>query len=287
MRPLQAEIIKKLHVHPTIDPATEIERRVTFLTDYARSVNPQAFILTVNGAQDSALAGRLAQLAAERLRTTGTQTHLVTVLLPHSPTEDQTLGHSDEAAQASLDFIEPDERLTFNATPALDAVAAEHEHTFDSALSPFARANARARLRTLVRFLIAGERHGLVIGTDHATEAVSGYFTKYGDGSADLAPLAGLTRSQISDQLRHLKAPESLYADAPTADVLDARPGRTDEDSLGFGYDTVDAYLRGEEVPEQAAETIEARARSTEHKRRGPIRPSDDWWKNADARWTR
>jgi NAD+ synthase len=130
----------------------------------------------------------------------------------------------------------------------------------------------------VTQYAIASESVALVVGTDHAAEAVTGFFTKFGDGGADILPLSGLTKSQGAALLRHLGAPEQLYTKAPTADLLDDHPGQTDEDNLGLTYADIDAYLEAREVAPDVAEQIEAQYAKTEHKRRLPVTPSDDWW---------
>jgi NAD+ synthase len=125
---------------------------------------------------------------------------------------------------------------------------------------------------------IAGQRRLLVVGTDHAAEAVTGFFTKYGDGGADVLPLTGLTKRQGRALLEHLDAPARLYEKAPTADLLDLDPGQTDEANLGIHYGDIDDFLEGREVSEEVASAIENRYLATEHKRRVPASLFDDWW---------
>ena len=117
------------------------------------------------------------------------------------------------------------------------------------------------------------------IGTDQAAESVSGFFTKFGDGGADVLPLYGLNKRQVRHLLAHLDAPEPLRAKAPTADLLDGKPLQGDEVELGLSYDTIDDYLEGREVPVDAAETIERRYLATRHKRTTPATILDDWWR--------
>lgn len=131
----------------------------------------------------------------------------------------------------------------------------------------------------IAQFAVAGELHLIVIGTDHAAEAVTGFYTKFGDGAADVTPLAGLTKGQGAQLLQHLGAPERLYLKVPTADLLDGMPGRPDEVELGIAYADIDAYLVGEEVPEEAAERIEGYFLRSRHKRAMPVAPSDTWWR--------
>ena len=92
-------------------------------------------------------------------------------------------------------------------------------------------------------------------------------------------PLAGLSKGQGAALLRELGAPDRLWQKTPTADLLDGVPGRADEEELGLGYRDIDAYLTGGDVPSDAAARIEQRYRASEHKRRMPVTPDDDWWK--------
>jgi len=119
------------------------------------------------------------------------------------------------------------------------------------------------------------------VGTDHAAEAVTGFFTKFGDGGADVLPLTGLTKRQGRALLEHLDAPERLYLKAPTADLLDGTPGQTDEANLGLTYSQIDDYLEGEEVDPEVAAAIALRYISTRHKRANPVSMFDDWWRTA------
>src|SRR3954452_25140927 len=120
MRELQARIIDDLHVRPEIDPAEEVERRVGFLVDYVRTTGAKGFVLGINGGQDSTLAGRLCQLAVERLAAEGTDADFIAVRLPYKV-------QADEAdAQLALEFIQPQSRAEFNIQASADAFAAEY-----------------------------------------------------------------------------------------------------------------------------------------------------------------
>src|SRR5699024_4892900 len=128
---------------------------------------------------------------------------------------------------------------------------------------------------------LAGERNLLVIGTDHGAESVVGFFTKFGDGGADILPLFGLNKRQNRQLLQYLGSPEALWRKVPTADLLDGQPLRTDEDELGISYDSIDDYLEGREVPGDVADRIEAKYLLPRHKRTVPVTVLDDWWRPA------
>lgn len=275
MRPLQAEIKKVLAVKETIDPQKEIDMRVSFLKEYLKQ-HPflKTYVLGISGGQDSTLAGKLAQIAITELREeTGDDSYrFIAVRLPHGVQADE----SD--AQAALSFIQPDESYAINIEPAVSAMVATFAEQ-NLPIGDFNKGNIKARQRMIVQYAIAGERQGAVIGTDHAAESVTGFYTKFGDGASDIFPLAGLNKRQGRLLLKTLAAPESLYLKVPTADLEENQPMLPDEVALGVTYDEIDDYLEGKSVSEAAAEQIERHYLKSEHKRHLPITPFDTFWK--------
>src|SRR4051812_8785945 len=265
MRELQAEIIRTLGVSPEIDPAAEVERRVQFLIDYLAEAHAHGFVLGISGGQDSSLAGRLCQLAVERVRESGGRATFTACRLPYGVQADE------DDAQLALSFIDADEVVTFNIKAGTDGFESQFEPATGSPMSGFVKGNVKARQRMVAQYAIAGDANLLVVGTDHAAEAVTGFFTKYGDGGVDLTPLTGLTKGQGKQLLRHLGSPDRLWEKTPTAHLLDDNPGQADETELGVTYTDIDAYLEGRDVAPQVAEKIEARYLMTEHKRRPPV----------------
>ena len=159
--------------------------------------------------------------------------------------------------------------------PAVKALAAEVA-AFEgkAAVSrDFVLGNTKARMRMVAQYTVAGAAGGLVIGTDHAAEAVMGFFTKFGDGACDLAPLSGLVKNQVRSIARYFGAPESLVEKVPTADLEDLSPGKPDEASHGVTYAEIDAFLHGEPVREEAFRIICETYRKTAHKRVMPFAP--------------
>ena len=273
MRELQAHIIKELGVKPQIDPASEVRSRIGFLKDYLAATGAKGFVLGISGGIDSTLAGRLAQLAVQEVREAGGQAEFIAVRLPHG------VQHDAADAAAAMEFIGADKQYEVNiAKPvaALDEALADAGH---EPVSDFTRGNNKARMRMIVQYALAGDRRYLVIGTDHAAESITGFFTKFGDGGADLLPLAGLDKRQNQALLRELGAPERLWAKEPTADLLDGQPLRADEDELGLSYPQIDDYLEGKQIDEAAAEAIERRFLGSRHKRTVPATPADAWWR--------
>jgi NAD+ synthase len=283
MRPAQAKIIATLNVQPTIDPAAEIERRVGFLVDYLTTTGASGLVLGISGGQDSSLAGRLCQLAVERLAAStpsGPPVQFIAVRLPYAVQADE------DDAQLALSFIQPSEAVIFDIKRAVDGFQAEYGDRFDESMLDFTKGNVKARSRMIAQYAISGQSRMLVVGTDHAAEAITGFFTKFGDGGADILPLTGLTKRQGRALLEHLGAPERLYLKAPTADLLDDIPGQTDEANLGLTYQDIDDYLEGHEVPDAVASVLETRYLATEHKRAAPVTPFDTWWRSEFDPWS-
>ncbi|MGD7786887.1 ammonia-dependent NAD(+) synthetase [Propionibacteriaceae bacterium Y1700] len=274
MRNLQRTIVDEFGVKPEIDPVHEVEARIAFLADYLQATGTKGFVLGISGGVDSTLAGRLAQLTVERIREGGGEATFVAVRLPYK------VQHDEADAAAAIDFIAPDEVVTFNIAGGVDGFESEYDRAVGTALTDFTKGNTKARLRAVAQYAIAGDRQLLVIGTDHGAESVTGFFTKFGDGAADVLPLFGLDKHQNRELVQHLGGPERLWAKAPTADLLDGDPGRSDEHELGLTYADIDAYLEGRDVSEEAAERIEAAWRRTRHKRTVPVTIFDTWWRD-------
>jgi NAD+ synthase len=274
MRDLQAQIIEELHVEAVIDPAEQVRRRVDFLKAYLAASGAKGLALGISGGQDSSLAGRLCQLAVEELLAVGRPARFVAVRLPYG------VQHDEADAQIALDFIRPAEVAEFNIKGGVDGLAAEFDAALGAPISDFGKGNVKARMRMVAQYALAGEGGLLVVGTDHAAEAVTGFFTKFGDGGADLLPLSGLTKRQGRAIMVHLGAPERLYEKVPTADLLDHQPGQSDEANLGLRYTDIDEFLEGGEIDQAAAEQIEARFLQTRHKRAEPVTMFDAWWRD-------
>lgn len=273
MRELQAKIIEEMGVQPRIDPAEEIRKRVTFLKDYLKATGTKGFVLGISGGIDSSLAGRLAQLAVEELEAEGVDANFVAVRLPYG------VQHDEDDAQAALDFIKAKTEWTYNISRAVDGFEDEFEKTTGAPISDFHKGNTKARARMIAQYALAGEHNYLVIGTDHGAESVTGFFTKFGDGGADILPLFGLNKRQNRALLAELGAPSRVWEKVPTADLLDNKPGRTDEDELGITYDQIDDYLEGRDIDLESAELIEQKYLRTRHKRTVPVTIFDTWWK--------
>lgn len=274
--PIQQEIIATLHVKPEIDVKGEIRSRVDFLKEYLKAAGAKGFVLGLSGGQDSTLTGKLAQLAVNELNAEsgGGEYGFIAMRLPYGVQKDEA------DAQDAIAFIQPTRVVTVQIKPAVDAAVEQFRVATGEELGDFHKGNVKARERMKAQYDVAAHYGMLVLGTDHAAEAVTGFFTKHGDGACDAAPIYGLSKRQGKSLLRELGCPEHLYLKKPTADLEDMRPGLPDEEALGMSYEELDRYLEGADLPADRAERVEARYLLTEHKRKGPVTVYDEWWKS-------
>jgi NAD+ synthase len=265
----QETIIAEMKVLPEIDLEFEIQRRIAFIKKTLLNSGLRHLLLGISGGIDSSTCGRLAQLAVNELNEKTDQYRFIAVRLPYAE-------QADEAdAQLALDFIQPDASVSINVQAGSDAI---HQTTLealqqsglltgDDSNFDFAKGNVKARMRMIAQYEIAGLLGGLVIGTDHSAENVTGFYTKYGDGACDLAPLFGLNKRQVRALGSELGAPEKIIRKIPTADLESLNPGLSDEAVLGLSYDQIDDFLEGRSIDSEAANRIIDIYRRTQHKR--------------------
>ena len=264
------KIISELKVLPVIDPKTELERRINFIKSTIKASGLTKLVLGISGGVDSTTLGKISQLAVNQLnREEPTIYQFVAVRLPYAT-------QADEAdAQTALKYIEPDVELSVDIKNATDGLhlatvkALSDKNLLNTSEShiDFNKGNVKARARMSAQYEIAGLVGGLVLGTDHSAENITGFFTKWGDGACDLAPLFGLSKRQVRQIANYLGAPEHLISKAPTADLECLLPGKTDELALGLTYDEIDDFLEGKKVSPKVSMTLIDIYLKTEHKR--------------------
>jgi NAD+ synthase len=261
---LQQEIIAKLGVKPTIDADEEIERRVNFLKGYIKQAGATGLLIAISGGVDSAVAAGLCKRATDELsRETGKDYMTLGVFQPYGEQED--IDHSYAVAEA----FQLKHKVETNIAEAVDEIALETEYAFKALninrhISRGGKGNVKARTRMVVQYALAFDLNLLVIGTDHASEALTGFFTKWGDGAVDLTPLSSLNKRQIRQIARRLGVPAEVVDKAPTAGLWQ---GQTDENELGVTYNDNSDYLEGKEINPTARELLEKHYLRTEHKR--------------------
>ena len=263
-------VIEEMKVLPDIDVAFEVARRVSFIKKQLLASGLNALVLGISGGIDSCTLGRLAQLAVNELNEEKHEnSQFIAVRLPYDTQADE------QDAQASIDFIQPSQSVTVNVQPGADAIhASTTEALANTGLLPdsdakvdFVKGNVKARTRMVIQYEIAGLVDGLVLGTDHSAENITGFYTKYGDGACDLAPLFGLSKRQVRQVAAHLGAPHNIITKAPTADLESLSPQKADEQALGMTYDQIDDFLEGKSVSADVDEKLLYIYQRTQHKR--------------------
>jgi NAD+ synthase len=268
-------VIEEMRVLPKIDVNFEVERRVNFIKAQLIESGMRVLVLGVSGGVDSCTLGRLAQLAVNQLNQGQTnlqdtnQYQFIAVRLPYNVQADEI------DAQASIDFIQPSHSLTVNVQPGVDAIDLQTRIAMQSTnLLPdseskqdFVKGNVKARTRMVTQYQVAGLLDGLVLGTDHSAENITGFYTKYGDGACDLAPLFGLNKRQVRQIAEFLGAPQNIVHKAPTADLETLTPQKSDEQALGMSYEQIDDFLEGKLVADDIVERLVAIFEKTQHKR--------------------
>lgn len=262
-------IIDEMRVLPSIDAKFEVERRVDFIKEQLTKAKLSSLVLGISGGIDSCLLGRLAQIAVDQLNQNGGDYKFIAVRLPYGEQADE------QDAQLSLDFIQPSLALSANIKIGADAIhdqavaalKAEDAYTASAAQDDFVKGNTKARARMALQYDIAGLTNGLVLGSDHSAENITGFYTKFGDGACDLAPMFGLSKRQVREIASYLGAPAKVVNKAPTADLESLKPQQSDEASLGLTYDQIDDFLEGKSSDTFADEKLIQIYTRTQHKR--------------------
>lgn len=266
-------IIDEMKVLPEIDTEFEISRRVNFIKKQLVSSGLNHLILGISGGVDSSTCGRLAQLAVNELnqdKKHDGEYKFIAVRLPYNIQADE------DDAQLALTFIEPSHTVSANIMAGADGIHNEAVNVLENSglLSAnahrldFSKGNVKARARMVMQYHLAGILGGLVIGTDHSAENITGFYTKWGDGACDMVPLFGLSKRQVRQIADALGAPEKLVKKAPTADLEELAPGKKDEDALGISYDEIDNFLEGKEISNAISDKLINIFNVTQHKRK-------------------
>lgn len=250
----------------TRDPASQAERLVTFLREYAAVSGIDCFVLGLSGGVDSALSAALGVRALGKERV-----HVV--YLPYATSA--ATSRSDAQALCGAMGL-PFRELAI--TPVADAAM-----TLLDCRAPLRMGNLMARTRMLVLYDRARELGGLVLGTGNRTEGLLGYTTLWGDMACDINPLGGLFKCQVRSLAKELGVPESILTKAPSADLW---KDQTDEGEMGITYDEADAILHlhfdlgmaweaisREGLDAEVVARVRRRFETSGHKRRMPLTP--------------
>jgi len=268
------QVIREMRVKPQIDPSSEINRRVNFIKNTLIKSGCRNLVLGISGGIDSATLGKLAQLAVDSLNNNSSSTpqsryQFIAIRLPYGVQADEL------DAQLALDFIQPSQQISIDVKAGVDSLHqaviqslnTQYLAVNDQTKIDFVKGNVKARQRMVAQYEVAGLLNGLVLGTDHSAENITGFYTKWGDGACDLAPLFGLSKRQVKQIAQHLDCPQTLIEKAPTADLECLNPNKKDEDALGCSYQQIDDFLEGKSSDVEIDQLILNIYQKTQHKR--------------------
>ena len=198
---------------------------VAFIREQTAAAGTESVVLGLSGGIDSTLTAHLAVEALEAENVHG-------LVMPGEVSRESNMSDAElvaEMLEIPFDVVE--------INPIVEKFVAAFPETEDDRE---AVGNVRARSRAVLNYLVANHQESLVLGTGNRTEAMVGYFTKYGDGAVDCHPIGNLYKQQVRQLARHVGVPEDLVEKTPTAGLW---AGQTDEEELGIDYDTLDVIL--------------------------------------------
>jgi len=231
---------------------------IRFIQDYLEKSGAKGIVLGISGGVDSFVTGALCAKACAAQKK-----ELYLCPLPNGRQTDY---------QDAADSVTAIEQLYLGLKKATINISGGYQGILDDMRgielfqqNPYTLGNIQARLRMVYQYALASGM--LVAGTDHASEGVTGFFTKYGDGGADIMPISELIKDDIYALAANLGAPQAVLEKQPAAGL---GISKTDEEEMGVSYADICAYLRGKVIHKQAAEKIESMYARSMHKRALP-----------------
>ncbi|MTI86298.1 MAG: NAD(+) synthase [Firmicutes bacterium] len=234
-----------------------VEKLVEWLQSEAADRNASGFVVGLSGGIDSAVTAALCKRAYPD-NTFG-------VIMPcHSNPEDE-----EHARLVAEHFDIPYKIINLNE-PFDELVQLLDDKPYDPAQRDMSVANIKPRLRMTTLYFFAARRESLVAGTGNKSELTVGYFTKYGDGGADLLPIANLIKEEVTELAKALNVPEPVITKEPSAGLW---LGQNDEEEMGFSYGELDEYIKSGKAPERVKNKVDELAQRSLHKKQLPVTP--------------
>lgn len=230
---------------------------IDFIRDRFDEAGSKQAVIGLSGGLDSSLTlGLLTEaLGPERVRS---------FFLPYKDLSDPDRIYSKKAAgEFNVDHVELD------ITSIVDSIPFK--------LEGMVKGNAQARARMIVLYAVANKENGMVIGSSNKTEILLGYFTKYGDGGADIYPIGDLYKTQAREMAREIGVPDEILERPPSAGLV---KGQTDEGELRLPYPIIDQILYGylrDMDPESIVDNIDYTTTSVDEMDRARFEPPLTW----------
>ena len=237
----------------------EAEKIANWITERVDKAQAKGIVMGLSGGIDSAV---LCALCCQAVK----PENVLALIMPcQSHSQDEEHAHLvAESTHCKVRKISLDYLFNVMDTILVDATRPANGRR------KIAQANLKARLRMVTQYYIANSLNYLVAGSDDKSENYVGYFTKYGDGASDFAPLGNLTKTEVRKLAAELGIPSAII-EKPSSPGLWS--GQTAEGELGINYQDLDRFLSGESCDLVVRSKIEWRHGSTEHKRQLPYVP--------------
>lgn len=244
-----------------------VETILEFIRTQVTEAKAAGVVVGLSGGIDSAVVTKLCvdALGADQV---------LNVFLPSPTTPEQDL---EDVRMLSRDWGTT--LLIYDITSILDS----YQSTMPGSERKEVSGNLMARIRMTILYAHANMEGRLVMGTGNKSELLMGYFTKWGDGGADLLPMGDLYKTEVREMAREIGVPEAIIEKEPSAGLWE---GQTDESEMGISYDDLDMVLSGLEeqmpldlisrragVPMALVEMVARKNNATRHKRRMPLIP--------------
>lgn len=234
------------------DWGKEVERITLWMREKTQEAGARGLVFGMSGGIDSSVVAVLAQKACGQ--------EILGLLMPcHSIPQD-----SEDALEVANCFSIP-YRFVPLEKPFESLLEVLGETKENRTLSVM---NLKPRLRMCTLYYFANKLNYLVCGSSNRSEITVGYFTKYGDGAVDIAPIAHLTKSEVRSLAKFLGIPERIIIKAPSAGLW---PGQTDEGEMGIPYEQIDRFITQGNVEEPYCSRIQAMHKKSQHKMRPPL----------------
>lgn len=238
----------------------KVEKTVMTMVDWlqkqAQEAHVDGLVVGVSGGLDSAVVANLIQRAFPKSS--------LGVIMPLKSSAIDMQDANEVVKACGIDHLTIDLTETHRGLYETIQRPIMEKNAWNEQKDQLADANLRARLRMSTLYTVATNYNYLVVGTDNAAEWYTGYFTKHGDGGVDIQPIIDLTKGEVVEMARYLQVPEAVIKKNPSADLWS---GQTDEEEMGTTYAYIDAYLKGEMIPEKDKQVIERLHERTAHKR--------------------
>lgn len=221
-----------------------------FLKDYLEDSGMKHYVLGLSGGVDSSLCAAILKSAVGKENFT-----CINMPIDSNPADQK----DSEALAKDLDL----NYLIIDASESFHKAVEEFKRN-GIELDRSTLSNLKVRIRMTILYAYAQKMSGLVVGTDNMDERYTGYFTKHGDGAADIMPIVYLTKGEVVKACKLYGIKDYLAERIPTAGLFE---GQTDEGEMGVKYADLDKYLLGEQIDEKSVARIEHLHRVSEHKR--------------------